>query len=53
MSAHCPFAAFLRNFIAKGLKELNEIQIPKLEQQYGRTFERIEIHFPKGFETIT
>ena len=53
MSANYAFAAFRRNYIAKGLEELNEIQIPKLEEQYDRTFDRIEIRFPKGFETIT
>jgi len=53
MSAHCPFTAFQRNFIAKRLKELNENEIPKLKQQYGEDFERIEVHFLHGSETRT
>lgn len=53
MSAHCPFTAFQRNFIAKRLKQLNENEIPKLRQQYGEDFERIEVHFLHGSETKT
>lgn len=53
MSANCPFAAFQRNFIAKRLKKLNENEIPKLKQQYGEDFERIEVDFLHGSETRT
>jgi uncharacterized protein (TIGR02646 family) len=53
MSAHIPFAAFHRKFIKKRLGELNEYQIPKLEDRYNnKSFERIEINFPKGYETV-
>ena len=52
MSAHIPFTAFHRKFIKKRLGELNEYQIPKLEDRYNKSFERIEINFPKGYETV-
>lgn len=52
MSAHIPFAGFHRKFIKKRLRELNEYQIPKLENRYKKSFEHIEINFPKGYKTV-
>jgi uncharacterized protein (TIGR02646 family) len=52
MSSHIPFSCFKRNFIRQRLAQLNEKEIPKLEERYNKNFPRIEIHFPKGFEVI-
>lgn len=53
MSANSPFAAFQRSFIAKRQKEANENEIPRLEQQYKRTFRKIAIQFLHGSEVRT
>lgn len=53
MSAHNPFTAFQRSFIAKRLKDLNENGIPRLEQQHRRVFQRITIQFLHGSEVKT
>ena len=52
MSAHVPIAAFKRSFIRNRVRELNEEQIPRLERRYHRSYDRIEVHFPKGYETV-
>jgi uncharacterized protein (TIGR02646 family) len=50
MSAHKPFAAYIRCFIRERLQILNERDLPKLEQRYDRTFDRMNIYFPRGYE---
>ena len=51
-SAHHPFAAFRRKYIAKRLRELND-QRPRFKAVYGKSFDRIEIDIHKGYETET
>ncbi len=52
MSAHREFAAFQRAFIAKKIKSLNEVIIPKLEKMHDKSFDKITIVFPKGAEVL-
>ena len=52
MSAHDDFSCFKRKFIQTRLAELNEKQIPKLEARHGRSFPRIEVYIPSGYEVV-
>jgi uncharacterized protein (TIGR02646 family) len=50
MSAHASFAAFIRRFIRERLKILNDRDLPKLGQKHNKTFNKVNIYFPKGYE---
>lgn len=50
MSAHKPYAAYIRCFIKERLKILNDRDLLKLGQRHNKTFNRVDIHFPKGYE---
>lgn len=50
MSAHTPFAAYIRRFITERIRKLNEKDIPTLEMKYNKSFDRVVIYFPKGHE---
>ena len=49
MSAHKPYSAYIRRFI-KNIQMLNNRDLPKLEQMHNKTFHKVSLHFPKGFE---
>ena len=50
MSAHKPYAAYIRRLIKERLQMLNDRDLPKLEQRHNKTFHKVSIHFPKGCE---
>jgi uncharacterized protein (TIGR02646 family) len=50
MSAHKPYAAYVRCFIKERLRMLNDRDLPKLEQKQNKTFHSVSINFPKGYE---
>ncbi len=53
MSANKPFAAFSRCFIRERLEKLNDKQLPRLEIKHGRSFEKIDLNMPKGYELVS
>ena len=52
MNADKEFAAFSRNAIRKTQNQMNSVSIPKLEQHDERSYGRIDIVFPTGYEII-
>lgn len=52
MSADMPFASFSRRFIEMRLKELNESDLPQLEEKNGVKYGRVAIPIPKGSKTV-
>lgn len=52
MNADKEFVAFSRNAIRKIQNQLNSVSIPKLEQSDEKSYDRINIVFPKGNEIL-
>ncbi len=52
MSAHQDFSCFKRKFIQTRLAELNEKQIPKLEERQRKHFPRIDLNIPSRYEVV-
>lgn len=52
MSAHLPFTCFTRSFISKRIVELNEIELPQLQEQHNQDYNSILINFPTGNELV-
>lgn len=52
MSAHIPHAGFVRAYIRHRLGRLNNVDLPRMESQLGRNYERIVLAFPTKNEVV-
>lgn len=52
MSSDHSFTGFIRRFVERRLRKLNDVDLPKLEALYGKSYTRIDIDIPKGHVII-